>query len=152
MNSLTTLNGGCLCGAIRYRFEGEPRIVSDCHCSLCRRVSGSAYVTWLTVLRRLVTIEGEPVWFSSSDHGARGFCASCGTHVLAVSSHYEKYFDIPAGTLDEPNRIHPTRHVFAADRVAWHELDWSIPAHSAGANSPLIERNDSIINSMEDAE
>lgn len=133
------LRGGCFCGAIRYRIEGAPRVVSDCHCSMCRRVSGAAFVTWLTVLRERVTLRGEPVWFASSETGSRGFCETCGTHVVARSAHYERYFDIPAGTLDEPDRVHPSRHVFAADRVGWHELDRSLPAHAGDARSPLVE-------------
>lgn len=140
MTDADQLCGGCLCGGIRYRIEGQPRVVSDCHCSLCRRVSGAACVTWLTVVRDRVMLQGAPVWFASSETGARGFCPTCGTHVLARSAHYERYFDVPAGTLDEPNRVRPTRHVFAADRVGWHELDWSLPAHAADARSPLIER------------
>ena len=139
MTGSDELRGGCLCGAIRYCIEGEPRVVGDCHCSMCRRVSGAAYVTWVTVLRERVAWEGEPAWFASSEHGARGFCATCGTHVLARSAHYERYYDIPAGTLDQPDRVRPLRHVFAVDRVGWHELDWSLPAHAADAGSSLIE-------------
>ena len=48
-------------------------------------------------------------------------------------------YDIPAGTLDQPDRVRPVRHVFAADRVDWHPLDWSLPAHGGDAHSPLLE-------------
>jgi hypothetical protein len=110
---------------------------------MCRRVSGAAYVTWLTVLRERVELGGklggELAWFASSEHGARGFCPVCGTHVVARSEHYARYYDIPAGTLDQPDRVRPVRHVFAADRVDWHPLDWSLPAHGGDAHSPLLE-------------
>ena len=63
MSDQITLEGGCLCGALRYRIDGSPRVVSHCHCGLCRRVSGAPFVTWLTVRKDRVTITGDPVWY-----------------------------------------------------------------------------------------
>ena len=131
------LEGGCLCGAIRYSIEGVPRVVSHCHCGLCRRVSGAPFFTWLTVKKDRVTITGDPIWYASSDWGARGFCPTCGTHVLARSSHYQRYWDITAGSLNAPDCISPERHVFIADKVAWIDITDALPAHVGDATSPL---------------
>jgi hypothetical protein len=136
-----TLEGGCLCGALRYRIEGAPRVVSHCHCNLCRRVSGAAFVTWLTVRKDLVAISGEPAWYASSTWGRRGFCRVCGTHVLAGSQHYERYWDITAGSLDEPDLVNPVRHVFAGDKVKWFDIADALPAHVEDARSALLERD-----------
>ncbi|QIE55012.1 GFA family protein [Pikeienuella piscinae] len=138
MTEETRLEGGCLCGALRYRIDGAPRIVSTCHCGMCRRASGAPFVIWMTVLKDRVTFEGAPRWRESSESGARGFCAACGTHVAARSDHYERYYDIPAGTLDEPAAAPPQRHVFAAFRLPWVALDDGLPAYEEDARSALI--------------
>lgn len=141
MTDQPTLEGGCLCGAVRYRIDGAPRVVSHCHCSLCRRVSGAGFVTWLTVRKDRVTLTGTPAWHASSAWARRGFCATCGGAVLAGSDHYERHWDITAGSLDDPDAIRPDRHVFAADRVTWIEIADALPAHGADAASPLLIRD-----------
>ncbi len=135
-----TLEGGCLCGSIRYLINREPRVVSHCHCSLCRRVSGAGFLTWLTAKKETVTVTGNPVWYPSSAWAERGFCAACGTHVLARSDHYRRYWDITAGSLDEPQRISPERHVFAGDKVTWIDITDTLPAHVGDATSPLCRQ------------
>ena len=136
MSGQITLDGGCLCGALRYRIDGEPRVVSHCHCGLCRRVSGAPFVTWLTVRKDRVTVTGEPVWYASSEWARRGFCSACGTHVLAGSQHYERHWDITAGSLDQPDLITPERHVFAGNKVAWIDIADTLPVHDRDAMSP----------------
>lgn len=131
-------DGGCLCGAVRYRISGDPRVVSHCHCSLCRRVSGAPYVTWLTVKKDRLEFTGDLNWFESSQWGSRGFCPACGTHVLARSEHYDRYWDITAGSLDTPDRIAPDRHVFATSKVRWVQLNDSLPAHTGDGTTPTI--------------
>ena len=140
MTETSALLGGCLCGAVRYRIEGDPRVVSHCHCSLCRRVSGAPFVTWLTVRKDRMTVTGDLVWYASSDWGARGFCPTCGTHVLGRSDHYERHWDVTAGSLDTPDRVSPQRHVFAGDKVVWIDVSDALPAHVGDATSPVLER------------
>ena len=128
--------GGCLCGAIRYRFEGPPRVVSHCHCGMCRSVSGAGFLTWLTVRKDRTAIDGELGWYTSSDWGRRGFCQTCGTHVAAGSDHYPRHWDIPAGTLDAPGAVTPERHVFADDKVDWIDISDDLPVHGGDATTP----------------
>lgn len=139
MSDAVELEGGCLCGAVRYRIEGAPRVVSACHCGMCRRASGAPFVIWLTAKRDRVTFDAAPRWRESSPEGARGFCPDCGTHVAARSSHYERYYDIPAGTLDAPEATPPERHVFAAYRLPWVSLDDGLPAYGDDAFSGRID-------------
>jgi hypothetical protein len=73
------LNGGCLCGAVRYRVHGQPFHVTHCHCVSCRKASGAAFLTWFTV--RLIELEWlseKPVYYHSSTAVQRGFCPHCG--------------------------------------------------------------------------
>lgn len=139
MTAAVTLTGGCLCGQVRYRIEGAPRLVSHCHCSKCRRAGGAAFVTWLTVRLECFSVtQGEPHRRASSDHGWRAFCPACGSQLTSGSSRYAKYVEVTAGSLDEPGSVVPERHVYWPDRLPWIRADDGLPRHAEGANSPLV--------------
>jgi hypothetical protein len=140
MTGAPDLAGGCLCGAVRYAIADAPRLVSHCHCSLCRRASGAAFVTWLTVLaERFAVTRGELSRYRSSDHGWRSFCPTCGTQILSGSQHYPRYVEVTAGSLAEPERITPERHVFWPDHLAWVGAADGLPRHRGDARSPLVD-------------
>ncbi len=72
--------GGCFCGSIRYRATGQLGGVSHCHCSMCRRVCGAPFVTWVSFNRANFSFTcGTPTRFKSSDKVERSFCNRCGT-------------------------------------------------------------------------
>ena len=72
--------GGCLCGAVRFRITGTPLCVSHCHCTYCRRATGAAFITWMTLPSELFEItHGEPAFYRSTPKVRRGFCARCGS-------------------------------------------------------------------------
>jgi hypothetical protein len=74
------LEGGCLCGKVRYRISAEPRGADYCHCRMCQRASGAPVVPWLTVAREgFAWIKGEPAVYRSSRKAERLFCPTCGT-------------------------------------------------------------------------
>lgn len=132
--------GGCLCGAVRYRIGGAPRLVSHCHCSMCRRASGAPFFTWLTVRAELVALEGgELTRRASSAHGWRAFCPACGAQIMSGSSAYAAYVEISAASLDQPGGVRPERHVFWPDRLPWIDANDGLPRHVGDARSPLVE-------------
>lgn len=131
--------GGCLCGAVRYRLARVPRQVVHCHCAQCRRAAGAPVVTWATVREaEFAIVEGEPAWFASSDHGKRGFCPRCGTQLLFVSTRYPGAVDVTAASLDHPERLAPLRHTFAPERIAWLEMSDGLPRHVGDSKSPRL--------------
>ena len=72
--------GGCLCGALRYRATGEARFSTLCHCASCRRAAGAPAVAWVTFAEgSFAFTRGEPVQFRSSPPVVRSFCGRCGT-------------------------------------------------------------------------
>ena len=76
------LTGGCLCGAIRYRAEGPPKRVSNCHCSMCRRANGAAFATAAAFdPAKLTFTKGAPTAYASSAKLERLFCPACGSSV-----------------------------------------------------------------------
>jgi hypothetical protein len=77
-----TYAGSCLCGRVRYELDTEPKITVACHCSLCRKATGSAFATWTLVPTdhfRWTAGSEEIREFRSSDRGRRMFCGHCGT-------------------------------------------------------------------------
>ena len=83
-------SGGCQCGAVRFRVEGALGDASVCHCRMCQKASGNFYAALVSVRdAKLVWTRGAPKRFQSSSHGARGFCAACGTPLT---------FEAPEGT------------------------------------------------------
>jgi hypothetical protein len=141
MNAFAPFEGGCLCGAIRYRINGSPRLVSACHCSICRKASGAPMVVWLTVNKTLVEfLSGTLAWYKSSEHGRRGFCPNCGAQIVSTHDGYANYYELTAGSLDDPNQVALERHVFAPDRISWMHLCDGLPQYIADARSPEIGR------------
>jgi len=115
------LQGGCLCGAIRYTADGTPFHESICHCSLCRRASGAPLVAWFSVARTRLSISGHPAWFRSSEHGERGFCAACGSALFFRSSAHPDEIDVTTASLDDPRQVPPRDQLYVADRIPWVE-------------------------------
>jgi hypothetical protein len=72
--------GGCLCGAVRYRASAHPRRVVSCHCGMCRRASGAAFLTFVHFpADAFAWTSAEPTRYRSSAAAERGFCALCGS-------------------------------------------------------------------------
>lgn len=126
-----TLTGGCLCGKMRYRIA---RVASAywCHCTLCRRASGSAALPWASVARADFTwTEGEPARFASSPGVTRFFCGTCGSP-LVFDMACEGEVDVTLGTLDDPDAVPPTHHIWTESALSMAEgLGGPLPRHAA---------------------
>jgi len=127
-------HGGCLCGAVRYRAAGEPLRTSICHCTQCRRQTGSAVPSFAVFPRGAVTIEkGEPAGYRASPRALRQFCRDCGSP-LFWNEDGGAALDIFLGSFDEPAALPaPVRQIWAAHRVPWVTAIGTIPAHPADA-------------------
>ena len=129
MNERIT-EGGCLCGAIRYRITGPVDDVVHCHCSMCRRSSGGAVMTWASVpADSFMLTRGELAVYKSSDNSERRFCPSCGAQIVFQTSRWPGEIDVTVGTLDSPGDRAATHHICAGDRIPWLTIDDHLPAH-----------------------
>ena len=97
----TTLEGGCLCGHIRYRANGQPNAVNHCHCEQCRVWSGAPF---MVVPCTSATFEGPVGRYQSSDYAERGFCKTCGTHLFFHPLGLERY-GVPIGIFDDQSDL-----------------------------------------------
>ncbi|HEK1688134.1 MULTISPECIES: GFA family protein [Pseudomonas] len=120
--------GGCHCGALRYRLEGDLTDVAHCHCSICRRASGGLVVTWLTLPRKgFQWMAGEPKRYVAPASCTRFFCGDCGAHVALETTHSPLSIDVTVGTLDRPEQVRASRHIWTGSRLPWLHLDEELP-------------------------
>ena len=119
------INGGCFCGAVRYRCSAsEPADVATCHCSECRRSSGGTHITWLTVPEaQFQWTRGTPARMKTNPRTTRHFCDQCGTQLTLKTDLVPTMVDITVGSTDLPDRLPPTRHIWVRNRLPWVQLN-----------------------------
>ncbi|HZR71062.1 MAG TPA: GFA family protein [Burkholderiales bacterium] len=123
----TRLDGGCACGAVRYRLAARPLIVHACHCRDCQRLTGSAFVLNAWIEGRFVeTLRGAPASYGLAGGSGRPhdvfFCARCGTYVWSRYSGSRDSLFVRVGTLDEPDALAPDVHIYTRTKLEWLEL------------------------------
>lgn len=124
------LEGGCQCGAVRYRITGEPIMAAICHCSMCRRASAAPVVAWAMFQESQVRFTSfEPKTYASSEEGERGFCSTCGTPICFTASYIPGLIDITVGSLDQPDSIKPGFHYWYSEHLAWAKFADGLPRH-----------------------
>jgi hypothetical protein len=139
MKTTAVHEGGCLCGAVRYRFTGEPRVTSLCHCRSCRRACGAPSVAWVILDAAALEISGTPARYRSSPAVVRQFCSACGTQLTYQNDASPATIDITTASLDEPNAFPPSREIWLEHKLAWESVSPGIPhyAQSSRGASPL---------------
>ncbi|MES2056291.1 MAG: GFA family protein [Pseudomonadota bacterium] len=120
-----TFDGGCECGAVRYRMTGEPIMTNCCHCRDCQRISGSAFALNVMIeANRIEMLKGEPV-MRTLERGEAGDthawrCAVCDSLLYADHPLFgDKARFVRAGTLDEGERLPPDAHFFTRSKHPW---------------------------------
>ena len=123
--------GGCACGAIRFRTEAAPMGTGACHCTACQKLSGGGpnYVALLPK-GALVVTRGEPKLYNSKgDSGAdvaRAFCADCGTPLWSIPEQ-APFMAIKIGAFDAATDLGPRMHIYVASAPAWHPVPEGVP-------------------------
>jgi hypothetical protein len=115
-----TWDGGCLCGAVRFRARGAPKWTIWCHCQSCRRHSGAPVSAFAAFDATSVEmIEGGITKFASSPGVLRGFCATCGSTLSCEGDRSPGELHIHIGALDRPQDFAPTLEVYPEERLPW---------------------------------
>ena len=114
--------GSCLCGAVKYEVHGALRLVIVCHCTQCRKQTGSFMHATASDDKdfKLVDLRGLK-WFRASDIAARGFCGECGS-VLFWKGDGRDYISIAAGSLDGPTGLQIDGHIYCANAGDYYEI------------------------------
>lgn len=128
--NIAITEGGCLCGAIRYRATGEPLGRTLCHCATCRRAAAAPSVAWtIFAARGFAIVSGEPGLFRSSAHVTRAFCTRCGTPLLYCSERRPDVVDVTTASLDTPNAFAPEREIWTAEKLDWEVINPGLPQY-----------------------
>ncbi|MEP1208466.1 MAG: GFA family protein [Rhizobiaceae bacterium] len=126
--------GGCYCGAIRYRISATPAWSAHCHCRSCQLALGGAFVTWAKVAAdEFAIIKGTIKTVEKTPGIQRGFCADCGTSLTYSAQSEVEGQDwsadawFSATTLDDPSIAEPKSHVFTDHQQNWIRLNDGLP-------------------------
>ena len=120
--------GGCQCGAVRYRALGAPLMTAICHCTMCRRAHAAPAVAWAMFTEEQVRI-GEARVYPSSAEGRRGFCPHCGTQIFFRADYIPGLVDLAIGSMDKPEALPPQLHYWHSKHLAWVEFADGLPRH-----------------------
>ena len=126
------LDGGCLCGAIRYTLSGPILFVSQCCCKDCRKATGTGHTTVIGVPGgQLKITQGTPSTYTSKgDSGGdvvRHFCGRCGGRLYTSGTLPGAVVMVQAGSLDDPDRVQPQSVIYAKDALSWDHFDPALP-------------------------
>lgn len=128
------LEGGCLCGVIRFAVSGSPRRWLNCHCSRCRRGRSAAHASNAFFIREHFTWHGgaDGVRKYQPTDAARfviGFCGGCGG-AAPVEQDSTPFVLVPVGLLDEELSGHPEGHIFVESKASWYEIEDALPEYA----------------------
>lgn len=120
--------GGCLCGAVRFKAEGEPINVRICHCRTCQKAMGSPFFARALFAQNALTVIGDTISYASSETLDRVFCKTCGTRLFAWRRNGTAA-GVALATFDDRNAFAPTEHIWVAEKMDWLKLNDGLPQY-----------------------
>jgi hypothetical protein len=124
--------GGCLCGVVRFRCEGEPINVRICHCRNCQKAMGSPFFARALFDQKALTVEGETARYASSEVLDRVFCKTCGTRLFAWRKK-PAVAGVALAAFDDRNAYAPTDHMWVTEKMDWVRLEDGLPQYPGTA-------------------
>jgi hypothetical protein len=122
--------GGCLCGATRFRAAGDVTERCYCHCRSCRLASGAPFVAWATFAAETFhLVKGQLAEHRSSEKVVRSFCPACGTTLTYAHGARPAQLDIALATLDEPSLFPPEFHIWVSQKLPWIAIGDELPQY-----------------------
>ena len=128
-----SLEGGCLCGRVRYQIDRYTGPVSHCHCRHCQRSSAAAFVTWVELNAEDfswtgVTPAEDRRPSDTTSEAIRTFCVACGSS-LTYARIGKDWLAVTVSSLDDPEAVKPEMHVYACRELSWAKLHDGLPRH-----------------------
>jgi hypothetical protein len=142
----TVYKGSCLCRNVQYEVAGEIGEFGYCHCTSCRKASGSAHAANGPVERaqfRLVSGGDTLREFESSPGKVRAFCSRCGSPIYAYLTASRETLRIRLGTLDTPLAKLPKAHTWVSDKASWEPIDDELPQFLEWAPKSVLDQKGS---------
>ncbi|HEX2138445.1 MAG TPA: GFA family protein [Woeseiaceae bacterium] len=128
------VTGHCHCGAVRYEFEGEPNSAGYCHCSQCRRLTGSAFAPWCEVPSANLrwSHDDNLQKYNITERYVAWFCGACGAPLATTHSKEPGATSLLMGTLEDDSGIAPQYHIYTGSKAPWYEIRDSLPQYERG--------------------
>lgn len=125
------LSGKCLCGDVSYTCSAEPVIAGNCHCTDCKKASGSGYAPTMFFPANMVSITGDVKYYDSKGKSgktvSRGFCPNCGSQLFGKPEAFPDMIAIRAGSLDDTSQYKPQIDLYTSHGADWDVMDESLP-------------------------
>ena len=114
------ITGSCLCGQVRFEIDDELRSARYCHCSNCRKFSGTSPAAWAMANAKKMKLSSQDMAGSfDSGRGIRRFCQTCGSPVWFESKEFPDIVGIPLGVLDSGVVPQPAMHLWTTSKPEW---------------------------------
>jgi len=129
------LEGGCLCGGVRFRVTGKLGPAGYCHCKQCQRASGSAFAANAPVRTSYFALTAGAdlvTEYESSPGKFRAFCRTCGSPVYSRRDTEPDLRRLRLGTLDADPARRPLGHVWVSAKAPWHTITDDLPQYPEG--------------------
>ncbi|NIP16398.1 MAG: hypothetical protein GWM88_17285 [Pseudomonadales bacterium] len=132
------VNGGCLCGAVRFAARAVPLWTAHCHCESCRRHTSSLLATYAGFPSDAVEFSGDaPVRIASSPKAQREHCGRCGSPLSYRSERWPGETHLFLASFDDPARFEVEAHVMFDERVAGFDVYDDLPRYATGSPLPV---------------
>ena len=125
-----SVSGSCLCGQVAFDIQLPTKWCAHCHCSICQRAHGAAFVTWVGVDEQSFHYSSgrkSVRWFGSSEKAERGFCDDCGTTLFFKSSRWPGEIHLVRTAIAGPLDREPRAHVFYESHADWLQIADDLP-------------------------
>ena len=120
---MTTMTGGCMCGAVRYTADAAPIFSGVCHCTNCQRHTGSAFSCVIAIPKPALSMTGQTRQFSHKGDSGKDvittFCPVCATRLTSEATMMADVVMLEAGTLDDRSLFTPQMHIYRDSAQAW---------------------------------
>lgn len=141
MSGEVELRGSCLCKDTQYALTQIVGPVLHCHCSMCRKATGAAFRTRVSVPSHALRWLAGEQWlgrYDSSPGETRTFCARCGATLFTFFRDHPEVLGLALGTLDTDPVLRPVAHVYVASKAPWHEITDDLPQFDEGLPAELL--------------
>jgi hypothetical protein len=122
------LNGSCLCGEVRYTVADEFQYAMICHCSQCRRATGSAFKPFGGIERAKLEVTGGTIRIFGDVMTHDAHCKNCGSLLYSIVENGTRAH-VTYGTLIDPPSLAPQAHIFVGSKASWDTICDGLPQH-----------------------
>lgn len=124
--------GSCLCGSIQFSLTGSVSDIIHCHCSLCRKASGSAFATNGFIDAKDLTLidrDNSLTYYESTTGKRKYFCQTCGAPIYSSNAQSPMRYRLRLGSVDSDIAERPSSHNFVTSKANWDNLDAVLPRY-----------------------